>query len=491
MVIALVGVAVMAVAGVDGPRPHAGEYAGLSAQRLPVRLTVAADRRTLAMDVSWCFEFCAYVERTVSRSVAIADDGSFSWQHRHGYVNSGYEESNHLRLEGHREGDGALAGTWRVDRTGVDEDEGGSFHTSTGDVSFRVGRGGSVRQPPPQRDASGNLVIPVDGSPRQVAVGQGRAWVFSETGTNRQRSVFLSDIDLRTGAIGRHTEIKDRAGVSPSVFTASGMVAREGAIWLTGGTRPDVLRVDARTRRVVQIPEKPGVIPWHGVAVGAGALWQIDTRAPGFNHLLLRSDPRTGRTVRRIRLSPRTPGPKCRRDLNAPGVPVGVVVVGEPPPLIAAGVRSVWVLSPTDSVCGRLSRIDARTNRVTRAIAPRHVYDALAVAPGGLWGVTRRGSRYERGRHALHRIGLRDGRPAAVTPLPEGDVRGLAVSRDAVWVSQTNHDRRGGVLLRIDRATGRRSTALTFQGEPSGVAIGGGAVWALDIPARTLIRIPL
>jgi hypothetical protein len=254
--------------------------------------------------------------------------------------------------------------------------------------------------------------------------------------------------------------------------------------------QPAVVRVDARTRRVVQIPEKPRVRSWHGVAVGAGALWQLATRSPGSHYLLLRSETRTGRTVRRIRLSPRTPGPKCRRDLNAPpGVPVDVVVVGEPPPLIAAGVRSVWVISPADSFCGRLSRIDARTSRVTRAIAPRHVYYALAVAPGSLWGVTRRGSRHERGRHALHRIGLRDGRPAAVTPLPEGEVRGLAVSHDAVWISQTN--RRGGVLLRIDRATGRRSTALTFQGEPSDVAIGGGAVWVLDIPARTLIRIPL
>ena len=134
-------------------------------------------------------------------------------------------------------------------------------------------------------------------------------------------------------------------------------------------------------------------------------------------------------------------GPQCRHNINAP----------QPPQLIAAGARSVWAISSTDSFCGRLSQIDARTNRVTHAITPRHAYYALAAAPGGLWGVTRRGARYERGRRvqhpaAVHRIGVRDGRPAAVTPLPEGELRGFAVSHDAVWISHTDHDRRGGVL---------------------------------------------
>ena len=90
-VLALVSVAAMAVGWVDRSRPLPGEYVGLSAQRLPLRLTVAADRKTLAFDVSWCSEPCGHIQRTISKSVTIADDGSFSWEDRRGYVNTGYE----------------------------------------------------------------------------------------------------------------------------------------------------------------------------------------------------------------------------------------------------------------------------------------------------------------------------------------------------------------------------------------------------------------
>lgn len=485
IVIAVVSVG--AAAGLAWPSrtlPLAGEYGGMSPQRLPVKLTVSADRKTLKLDVSWCQKPCAEVERRVRRSVKIDADGGFSWEEREGYVNSGYEESSHLRLEGHGSAEDTIVGTWRVDKTSISDDD-GTTRVSTGDLHFSVRRGASVRQPAARADGPGKLVIPVDGSPRQVAVGEGRAWVLSESGTNRLRTLFVSEIDPRTGALGRRTEIKDRLGVAPS-FTA--MTASEGALWLTGGGMGTaVARVDAHTRRVRFIAQKPRV---HAdAAVGAGALWQVDVRPPRFNRLLLRSDPVSGRTVRRIRLSPRTPGPRCRHNLNGPS-----------PQLIAVGGGSVWVISETDSFCGRLSRIDPRTNRVTRAIAPGHPYYALAAAPGGIWGVTRRGLRFEYGRPVqqrteLHRIGLRDGRPTAVTRLPEGDVLGLAVSREAVWISQANGDRRGGVrggvVRRVDRATRRLSTALRLKLPPPKVAIGEGAVWVIDTSGRALTRLAL
>src|SRR5687767_12723370 len=91
--------------GVAWSRPAGGEYAGLSKQGLPFKLTVADDRATLTFDVRWA---CRDARRPANmfrrRGVALADDGAFSWQGRNVYVDDDYEIRQRLRLVGRDNG---------------------------------------------------------------------------------------------------------------------------------------------------------------------------------------------------------------------------------------------------------------------------------------------------------------------------------------------------------------------------------------------------
>jgi hypothetical protein len=152
------------------------------------------------------------------------------------------------------------------------------------------------------------------------------------------------------------------------------------------------------------------------------------------------------------------------------------------------------VTGPAHRSSARLLRIDPRRNRVTRTIRLRHGYDHLTATPTALWATTCAGPSgptcLRTAPLLLHRIGTRDGRALSVTPLPPGRVIGLAATGDAVWISHIATGARGGTLMRVDRATGRRSTVLRFEGTPSNVSIGEGGVWVIDTFARTLIRVP-
>lgn len=350
------------------------------------------------------------------------------------------------------------------------------------------------RDAPAGTDGAGNRVIALDGDPARygsVAAGAGRVWVVRTS----DRAAVL-EIDPSTGAIGAQHAIGDY-GYLP-------LAAGEGAAWLVtpviGRVRDGerLVRIDARTRRVARVtlpqrgrglvraPEEDIRGVWD-LAVGAGGVWLHD------GDRVLRADPRTGRIVRAIRL--RTPGP--RRDRLSCGA-VGwsgsggdstVTADYQQANLVAVGAGAVWVMTncgPGASRLGFLQRIDPRSNRVTRVVALRAAYAKLAVGPKSLWAATQNDTGR---RSSLHRIRVRDGRPAAVRRLPVGYVTALAADGRAVWLTQAGvRDVPVGALRRVGLTSTRLKSVLELE-EPTRVAVGDDAVWVLDAFARTVTRV--
>lgn len=504
---------------------QAGVYVGLSDQRLPVKLAVSEDRVT-SLDIRWLARCgrrhrgvgATSIERTIRpAAVKIADGGTFSW--RGTSVERGHdgdEERQRLRLRGRHAADGRLSGTWRAERDFFNGQLGAvDRRCSTGDVRFDVRIGGSLRQPAPTTDAAGNRVVALDITADSVAATAKTVWVLSNSRTSEdsyRRTV--SEVNPTTGRV-RKLKTLPGGGVDEIPFAAG-----SGAAWVgtyRSSTSPNgqirtvgtLLRVDARTRRVTAVPPHPR---WSGtiraVAVGAGAVWLLADRtsiaADGTWQAVLRVDPRSSRVVDAVALSP------DRRTRATARCRAG----NDTAELLAAGAGAVWVISTASYGCEapqpgtrqrrqdrigrsiRLRQIDARGVRVTRTIRLRHSYTKLAVAANAVWATTC-SLRFpvpgcdRTARHALHQISLRNGAPAAVTPLSGGEiVAGLAASRDAVWISQTDKDGRSGALRRLDRTNGRLSTILRLEGAPSNVSVGGDGVWLVDTFARTLIGVP-
>ncbi len=481
-----------------------GEYAGLSAQRLPFKLTVEGDGKTLSVDLTWS-PVCRGVQRTVrANAVAIADDGTFAWEGTDVEAidgSDGDEDRWSYRLQGRSDDDGALSGIWHAEIGTYNHEDLRGQACSSGDVAFSVRQGGSTEQPAPKTDASGRLEISTERTPVAIAVGAGHTWLFSEgapapTGSSASNPPTVGQIDARTGLGSAPVAVRP-AESNPNLFTAG-----EGAAWLLGGLQPFGLqRIDARTRRLTQTRATSRDAPHttYGVATGSGAVWLLQDSAPGSGARLLRVDRRTGGVARLIRLPLAT-----RRGCEPEPSFVGHVTTGN---------RAVWVTAANPLDCHNgsrelilhhtLTQVDARSDRVVRTfdlgydhLPDRGLNAPVATGRGGVFGVTclklvRGTPDVENlcGRARLQRLDVRAG-PRTLAALPTGIVVGLAVSRKAVWVSEQLGNGPGGALIRIDRATKRRSTVLRTTGKPSNVALGDGVVWIADPVERRLWRIP-
>jgi hypothetical protein len=489
--VAIIGAVAVAVLTSSGSRPAAGDYAGRSSQGLPFKLTVAPDRRTLTVDVRW--RCSGDGVRAYRRSgVKITGDGAFSWKGRFDDPvegGDGDEERQRLRIDGRLDGDRRMTGTWRADLSYYNgESYAIDSRCTSGAVTFAVrGRRGA-----PGTDDAGNRVIALDTTPNKLAVRGGRAWVLGSDA----RGQALFAFDPATGRVVGRTPVRATVG--------NVIAAGAGAAWvLTFGDGPHngLTRVDGRTGRATSVLLPPGPGPSsqsdppeiYDMAVGAGGVWLHR------GDRVLHVDPRSGSVVGTIRLSRAAPGPgglpPCTMSSES--------LSDRQANLVSVGAGAVWVTSncgPRRSAHGFLLRIDPRSDRVTRAIALRAGYTHIAVGAIGVWGATR----YAPASPAvgavpaqsillptLQRIGLRDGRPTRVTPLPAGGVSALGVSRDAVWASRFGADRSdapAASLLRLNPAHGGASRALALE-QPYDMAVGERGVWVLDGFARTLTRV--
>ena len=135
---------------------------------------------------------------------------------------------------------------------------------------------------------------------------------------------------------------------------------------------------------------------------------------------------------------------------------------------MAVGAGSLWVSNPvsrfpaTDRL-GRVSRIDLETGEVTSRIRVPAPPSALAADADAVWvGL-------ERGRD-LWRIDPRDDVAAAAVAVG-GPVADLAIGEGAVWALETD-----GTLSRIDPAT-NKVTGSAELGQAAAIAVGHGRVW--------------
>lgn len=242
-------------------------------------------------------------------------------------------------------------------------------------------------------------------------------------------------------------------------FPASPVVAGD-SVWVANRADATVSQVDARSDQVeatVAVGPRP-----LAVAAGAGAIWVL-----GANGALTRVDPTT--------------------DLVKATIPIGEPALGTGSPetsaaawhaAVAANDRSVWV---TDPGAGELVwRVDPGRNAVA-AVRTGHVPVALAAGTDEVWAANNDGT--------LSRIDARSARVTATIRISGGDPPhgelAIAVGAGAVWVSDSD-DR---LLTRINPSTERLQAPIPLRLRPGGVAATLRGVWVEDQVDGAVTRI--
>jgi len=194
-----------------------------------------------------------------------------------------------------------------------------------------------------------------------------------------------------------------------------------------------------------------------GIAAGGGHLWVLDRgeQREGSGISLLKLAPETGRTLSAS---------------EAPGTSSG----------LEAGADAVWLL---EEETGNVLRLDPASGEVERRIRVGGSPSQVVAAGGAAWVAVSDGD----GSGRVVRIDPRTGRVVTEIETP-GAVQSLAVDAASgdVWAtvpkfSQGTGERDEGQILRMDPAANEISERLVVPGGVSGVAAGGGSVWAATL----------
>jgi predicted Ser/Thr protein kinase len=213
--------------------------------------------------------------------------------------------------------------------------------------------------------------------------------------------------------------------------------------------RPDALNlIDVRTRRVVgRISARRA-----GFASGVGGITFSKDAAwvTTANQTVVRVDLKT-RRVTAVR--------------QMPWIPVGV----------ATGGNSVWVLQ---DVGQEIIELDARTGKVRRRFEVRgdpkgYNLEGAAYADGSLW--------LARG-NGVARVDVRTGRVEHRFPAAS---RWLASADGAIWAGEPA----SGRVWKIDPITNSIAQKTKLHGWLSGLAVGGGSVWAPILPDGVVFKL--
>jgi Protein kinase domain len=243
--------------------------------------------------------------------------------------------------------------------------------------------------------------------------------------------------------------------VVESAPAPSNLAVGAGAVWALDTQDAIVRRIDPRTKAVTgRFPARS--LP-SAVAAGAGAVWIGNGGGPGGNTMVSvsRVDPVSLRITRTV-------------TLPNPGRGEGLLSAGFPQ--LAVGDGAVWAIDPD----GTVARIDPRSGRVVARVPAQ----AQTVAAGreGVW--TLADNRVARIDPATNRLGKS-------IPIGASRTVGLAVGAGSVWVTADGD----GELWRIE--PGPHPFARTIDVGPGAgyVAYGAGAVWVGNFIAETISRV--
>jgi len=200
--------------------------------------------------------------------------------------------------------------------------------------------------------------------------------------------------------------------------------------------------IDAKNANVLAAPQV-GDTPT-AVAVGSGAVWVLNAG----EQTLSRVDPRSRTVVRTI-------------------------PVGSPPSDVAVGAGSLWVTTSDF----RVVRIDPASGAVLRTIVLPRSSNPLARGTAAAWVASNGAAVWATGDGSVVRL-----RPSLLRLFPGGPgcCNGIAIGYGSVWAS----DDAG--ITRIDARTGARQGRISLAFPASRLAVGAGAVWAIDANGRSV-----
>ncbi len=214
---------------------------------------------------------------------------------------------------------------------------------------------------------------------------------------------------------------------------------------LTREPEPAVWRIDPKSNRVVGMPTRLPVDPWH-IAVGSGSVWVTPNGADG---RLIRIDPRSGRISARISARP--------------------VYFGS---VIAFGAGFVWTGNDDERYKrgSTVSKLNPKTNRVVGQPLVLGSPQSIAFGHGAVWVADHAGW--------LVKIDPITFKVVARQRLGFGP-HGVVITNDGVYIA----DAHGSRVLEADPNTGaiRRRAALPVG--PLYPAVGGGSIWSSSAAA--------
>ncbi|HYV02563.1 MAG TPA: hypothetical protein VEM93_09575 [Actinomycetota bacterium] len=271
---------------------------------------------------------------------------------------------------------------------------------------------------------------------RAVAFGGGSVWAAAEIDEHILR------IDPDAGRVSRTIPVEGRP---------RDVAVGEGAVWVA--TESSVVRIDPATNRATTVHEFADDPIMPGIAVGAGSVWAI-----GPANTLVRIDPRSGGEIATMELRGEarvvafgegalwaaTFGSNVFRIDPATNRVAGTVAAPLGPAGIAVGSGAVWVVGESSN---EVVRIAPDTVEVVVRIPVGKFPGPIDATDDGVWiGF--------QGRPSIARIAPASGEVSKTVRLHDGVSVGLipfaiAIGCDAVWVSVA-----GGRILEVDPRTG-------------------------------------